>query len=258
MKIGIIQGRLSEPVNNHIQEFPYEKWKEEFLLLDKIGLSHIEWIITKFSLNNNPIFTENLNGYKISSICCDHIIDEKIQDYSFLQENLTEVCNSAIKNNINYISIPLLEESNMESDTRRKEFVESILKIKSQFSKINFIFETELTPKKTLEIVDSHKNFYVTYDTGNVNSYLREHTQYIKTLKHKIINVHLKDRTYDAKTVLPFTGETNFNLILKTLKEIRYSSMYTLQIARGKTGQELEHTLYYKNKFKELYDKYFI
>ncbi len=30
MKIGIIQGRLLPPVNNHIQEFPFNDWEEEF------------------------------------------------------------------------------------------------------------------------------------------------------------------------------------------------------------------------------------
>jgi hypothetical protein len=258
MKLGIIQGRLSAPVNNHIQEFPYEKWREEFNLLNKLNLNHVEWIITKDSYNTNPLFNSDLKNFKISSICCDHIIDDKIEIFSYLYDNLLNVCKFATKNNINYISIPLLEQSNMESDTRRNEFIKSILKIKELTGDTKFIFETELTPEKSLEIVSSHKDFYITYDTGNVNSYLKEHEKYIKILQHKIINVHLKDRTFDAKTVIPFTGDTNFDQIFKFLKEINYNSMYTLQIARGITGQEEAHIIYYKNKFKELHDKYFI
>ena len=258
MKIGIIQGRLSKPVKNHIQEFPYEDWKEEFVLLNKLELSHIEWIITKDSYSTNPLFSSNLKNYKISSICCDHIIDDKIQNFSYLYENLSSVCKFAIKNNINYISVPLLEDSNMESDSRRKQFIKSILSIKELFNDAKFIFETELTPEKTLEIANSHKDFYITYDTGNVNSYLKEHEKYIKTLQHKIINVHLKDRTFDAKTVTPFTGDTNFDQIFKFLKEINYNSMYTLQIARGIAGQEEKYILEYKNKFKEIYDRSFV
>jgi hypothetical protein len=42
MKIGIIQGRLSEPLNG-FQECP-ENWKREFEILPDIGLSHIEWM----------------------------------------------------------------------------------------------------------------------------------------------------------------------------------------------------------------------
>ena len=257
MKIGIIQGRLLPPINNHIQEFPFDNWKEEFLLLQNYNLSHIEWIITKNSYKNNPLFLENLSEYPISSVCCDHLVDDNIQNFSFLRENLFDVCEFSLKNKIKNISIPLLENSNMENNFRRKEFISSILRIKEKFD-LNFIFETELTPEKTLEITNSHKNFFITYDTGNINSYLKEHEKYIKTLKNKIINIHLKDRTYDAKTVLPFTGDTNFEKIFKFLKEINYNSLYTLQIARAKINEEEEHINYYKNKFKELHDKYFV
>ena len=44
MKIGIIQGRLSEP-NEGFQECPIN-WKREFDLLPKLDLNHIEWIVT--------------------------------------------------------------------------------------------------------------------------------------------------------------------------------------------------------------------
>ena len=44
MKIGIIQGRLSEPKEG-FQECPIN-WKREFDLLPELGLNHIEWIIT--------------------------------------------------------------------------------------------------------------------------------------------------------------------------------------------------------------------
>lgn len=257
MKIGIIQGRLLPPINGHIQEFPFDDWQKEFALLQKCELSHIEWIITKDSYNNNPLFVDKLPSEQISSICCDNLIDDNIHKLSFLRDNLYDICKYSVQNNIKNISIPLLENSNMEDDTRRKEFISSILKFKGLFD-LKFVFETELTPDKTLEIVSSHKDFYVTYDTGNVNSYLKEHEKYIKTLKHKIINVHLKDRTYDAKTVIPFTGDTNFEHIFKLLKDIEYNSIYTLQIARAQTGKEEEHITFYRDKFKEIYDKYFV
>ena len=57
MKIGIIQGRLSEPKEG-FQECPID-WKREFDLLQKLGLNHIEWIITS-NFKNNPIFNDNL------------------------------------------------------------------------------------------------------------------------------------------------------------------------------------------------------
>ena len=54
MKIGIIQGRLSPPVEG-FQECP-ANWKREFELLSILRLNHIEWIVTSDSLKTNPIF----------------------------------------------------------------------------------------------------------------------------------------------------------------------------------------------------------
>ena len=51
--IGIIQGRLSESINGHIQEFPYKTWEDEFNVLNKLGLTHIEWIITNSSFKTS-------------------------------------------------------------------------------------------------------------------------------------------------------------------------------------------------------------
>ena len=64
------------------------------------------------------------------------------------------------------------------------------------------------------------------------------HDEYIIVLKEKIDNVHLKDRTFSAQTVPPFEGDTDFELIFKTLKNIGYKGRYTLQTAREKDGEE--------------------
>ena len=59
MNLGIIQGRLSLPVNGHIQEFP-NNWMDEFVILNECGLTHIEWLITKGSSNTNPAFSDDI------------------------------------------------------------------------------------------------------------------------------------------------------------------------------------------------------
>ena len=69
MKIGIMQGRLLPPVNGHIQEFP-DNWKEEFGILENIGLHGVEWLVTKNSWLNNPIYQtpETVQQYPIISV----------------------------------------------------------------------------------------------------------------------------------------------------------------------------------------------
>ena len=52
-----MQGRLSPPRSNKIQEFPWETWDHEFSLANQLGLSLIEWTVDLEKLQENPIFT---------------------------------------------------------------------------------------------------------------------------------------------------------------------------------------------------------
>ena len=45
MKLGIIQGRLTVPKEGH-QTTP-ENWQNEFKLINKLSLEHIEWNFNK-------------------------------------------------------------------------------------------------------------------------------------------------------------------------------------------------------------------
>ena len=51
MNIGVIQGRLSPPIEG-FQECPVD-WKREFDLLGRLGFTHIEWIVTKENFYTN-------------------------------------------------------------------------------------------------------------------------------------------------------------------------------------------------------------
>jgi hypothetical protein len=255
MNIGIIQGRLSKPVNGHMQEFPAD-WEKEFELLEKCGLNHIEWLITKGTNKSNPAFDKNvcLKRFPISSFCADTLVDTRIVDKEYLQENLSPICESAIRNNVRVITIPLLEGSSVEDPKIRNNFKDLIVEYGKQYPSLEFSFECELSIEALQEIIELCENFYVTYDTGNITSYGIDHSDYISTFCGKINNVHLKDRTYAAKTVEPSTGGTDFSLIFKNLSLIKYDGVYTMQTARGKMGNEYNTVLLHKRILKELYD----
>lgn len=259
-KIGIIQGRLLPPIDNHIQEFPRDNWEKEFSLLNKLNLSHIEWIITEKSLPFNPLFKQSLASYPISVICCDHLIHESIDNYEFLKTQLVSVCEAAIKSNIKTIGIPLLEASSLESDTKRKNFIANINKISEQFPSLFFSFEAELGWQKVMEIVNSNEKYKLTYDTGNITSHcgITVHEEYLTNVFDKVDNVHLKDRKryHDGwKTVFPSTGDTNFDLIFRVLKNLGYDKNYTLQTARSVFGIEEQTISYHKLILENLYDR---
>ena len=49
-KIGIMSGRLSSPIDNNIQQFPLNSWKNEFVKANELGFDSIEWI---YDINEN-------------------------------------------------------------------------------------------------------------------------------------------------------------------------------------------------------------
>ena len=119
---------------------------------------------------------------------------------------------------------------------------------------MQFSFECELTIAGLQDILQLSDNFYVTYDTGNITSYGIDHSDYISTFYSRINNVHLKDRTRKAQTVAPSNGDTDFSLIFKKLFSLGYNGPYTMQTARGKTGDEFNTALLHRDILKGIYN----
>ena len=258
MKLGVMQGRLSLPVNGHYQEFP-ENWKQEFSALSSLGLAGVEWLITKGSVNNNPLMfaIENKEDFPIISICMDTLVDNRINDEGYVNEALENICSNIANKFEGYLTIPLLDESSLENNEKRKQFCSIIQKIGERHPDVKFAFEAELSIEKLKEIIELNDNFFVTYDTGNITSHGVDHVEYINAFASKIVNVHIKDRTYSAKTVEPLTGDTNFDIIFKTLSEVGYKGSFILQTARSEDGQELQTIERHKKIFEDLHAKYF-
>lgn len=255
MKIGIIQGRLSPPIEG-FQETP-ANWRNEFKLLDDMNLNHIEWVITSSSFSYNPFFVSDMGAYqhKINMVSADNIVHKEFYCKDFLRHNLEPICKAAVKNQIQCVAIPILEESSPLDEEKRKIFSQNILDISKDFPELDFYFESDLDPNILLEILDLSDRFFVTYDTGNITSCGLDHEEYIIKLLDRIKNVHLKDRTIDAKTVPPTTGDTNFNLIFGKLKELGYNKTYTIQTAREQSGCEQKTIARHKKLFQEIYNE---
>jgi len=257
MKLGIIQGRLSKPTEG-FQECP-TNWKREFDVLNDLKLNHIEWIVTKKSFSNNPLFSEDLSGYPISSICADNLVDsgtiEYVYNIKFLRKNLEPICDKATLNNISTITIPLLEESDITNDVRRGFFISEIRNYGLAYPHLTFSFEIESYEHVIQEVLEVCPNFKLTYDTGNMTSLGINHEYYLEKFFNKIDNIHLKDRTFDKETVTPTTGETQFNKIFNYLRSSGYDGTYTIQTAREETGNELETIIKHKEILEKIYEK---
>lgn len=259
MNLAIIQGRLLPPVNGHIQEFPKHDWIKEFNYISDLGLNYIEWIITRKSFDEKVL---NLNvksfNTKISSITCDNLITNEIFSSDFLSKELKPICDWAVMNGIKSISIPLLEDSKLTHENKF-EFFNLIKAYSLVYPELEFHFEMESDYSIAIELAKLSKNFYLIYDTGNITSCGFDHEEWLTNCIEYIKNVHLKDRTINPiKTVEPLTGDTDFELIFETLNKLNYKGLFTLQLARGDEGKEIETTIKHMQIFKKIYEEKFI
>ena len=252
MKVGIIQGRLSEPAEGY-QDCP-ANWRREFDLLRQLRLNHIEWIVTKENYHSNPIHHVDLKNLPISSVCADFMVDDDFNQIEYLENYLKPICDLVRKNHIYYLTIPLLEKSSVVDYDVRDEFANAIYPYLCDYPDIKFLFEAELGIKELKGLV--MENVGITYDTGNITSFQIDHEEYIESFKHDICQVHIKDRTINPmSTVVPGKGDTDFKTIFKKLKSINYDGLYTLQTARQEHGNEIETVKKHKEIIREFYNE---
>jgi hexulose-6-phosphate isomerase len=255
MIFGTLQGRLSEPIDKKMQEFPSNTWKNEFENLTDVGLSGIEWLITVNYNLNNPLFNEPNLPSNILSVCVDTMVNTSFYKNEFMNQNLVPVLNKMVELNLNKIIIPLLEDSSVEDNYIRHEFLKNIIPLSIKYPKINFCFEFECVKEIVMEVVNTRNNFFITYDTGNFTSTYKEkidHKELINYFGSKIKNVHFKDRTYNGETRHFGLGNTDFKTILDSLKHINYTDNIILQLARGVNGDEINYIKNTYNKIKKL------
>ena len=256
MKIGIIQGRLSEPVEGY-QETP-QNWKKEFSDIETLGMSHVEWVVTKNNLFENPICKESMHNYKISSICLDHVIDERIFQKDFFVNNVYYFCKIAEDNQIQSITLPIMENSKVDSKKKKDILKDLLFECCESFKNLEINIEAEIDPVILYDITKPHERLKITYDTGNITALNFNHEVYIRKNFNKISNVHLKDRKRNyGKSCMFGKGDTDFESIFKTLSSLGYGGLYTLQMARSATGNEYNHIRELNLKFRRIHDKYF-
>ena len=256
MNLSILQGRLSMPILGY-QETP-EDWQREFNLIGDLGINHIEWVVTNKQYFNNPIFSDDLSGYPISIVCADNAVDERIFEKGYFFDTIFPLCEMCQENGLTTVGIPLLEKSSVNSKNKKDSIIQNLIDCCDAFPSMTVNLEAELDADTLLDIVNSHENLKITYDTGNITSMNFDHKLYIEKVFDKITNVHLKDRCFDGGPSMHFgKGDTNFELIFEVLSNLGYDKIFTLQMRRGEAGNEVSHIKEIATSFRRLYDKYF-
>ena len=274
-RIGIMQGRLSKPINNKIQSFPVNTWENEFYLAKDIGFELIEWVLDE-NIEDNPILSKKhfskiniikkQTGININSICCDYFMKNSLSrnSESYRKKNL-EILNFLIEescplNNIKIIDLPLVGEASLKKKKNSEDYKNIFLKLEKKIldNNLTIALETDLNPNALRDFLKSFNENAVTvnYDMGNSVFWEFETKKEFSCYGKLISNVHIKDCTLRDYTVQLGDGNVNFNEIFFLLKKNNYKADFILQAARGEDDFQIA-----KKQFqfaKKYVEKYFL
>lgn len=272
-KLGIMQGRLSKPLNGKIQSFPTDTWKKEFYAAKEIGFELIEWVLDE-NLKYNPIM--NKNSFKtikqikeetqieVNSICCDFFMTNSLSknSTSYRDKNL-EVFNYLIEevcpnNNIKIIDLPLVKNESLKKKEIADDYKNLLLNLEKKIidNNLTISLETDLNPCEFKNFLKDFNKAAITvnYDTGNSAYWEFDAKEEFLSYGEQISNVHIKDCTPKDYTVELGSGNVNFKETFNLLKKNKYQADFILQAARGDdeiqvAKRQLKFTRNYINNF---------
>ena len=272
-KIGIMNGRLSEQLGTKIQEFPYMTWKDEFTKALDYGFESIGWIFDTYA--QNPIMSidgitkikqsSEQSGIAMNSVLADFFMEKKLTNVSQseLEKNI-DILKKLIKNcntlGVEILEIPFVDSSSLQSTSDQQNVrtnLESVLKLLDEYN-VSLSLETDLPPKQFRDFLLSfeHPKIKANYDVGNSAGLGYDMKEEFENFGKLISNIHIKDREYYGNTVPLGTGNVDFPLFFKLLKQNNYSGDFIIQGARESGIDSGETAKKYLKFVKELVDKY--
>ena len=271
-RIGFIQGRLSDLVNNRIQLFPVKDWKAELKEASINEIRTLEWTIDSETITENPLILpesipeviENINYFniRIPSVTCDYFMEKPPWQESArdLEDILTKIMIGMRLLNSTKLIIPLVDNSSL-SENRYKTSVINFFELmnpKIIQNNIQICFESDFSPQNLADFIDefpSH-NYGINYDIGNSASLGYSPHEEFEMYGNRIINLHVKDRLLHGKSVPLGEGSADFETVFRCLKSIKYDGNYILQTARDAAGNHLSALLKYRSMVVNWINKY--
>ena len=255
--IGIMQGRLSPPIDDKIQAYPAKTWQREFEIAKQIGYSAIEWIVEN-PLEENALMSDSgikeINkvildtGVKVDYVCADIFMQQplvrmskkiEIENKKYLEQILV---NSKEIGAIG-VEIPFVDSSSIKNQLEIEELISATIEAFKLAEKIGvkISLETDLNPEEFRELLEKINLPHVmaNYDIGNSASLGYDPAEELESYGQKILNIHVKDRKLGGTTVPLGTGNADIRYVFEKLSKMRYEGGITMQAARGKNDVEV-------------------
>ncbi len=251
-RIGFMQGRLSDLVDNKIQSFPWDTWEDEFEQAVVLDLRIMEWTIDEERLSENPLMTREgqsrikelseLHGIRIPSLTGDCFIQAPFwkapkSEVVSLQREFLSVAISCIEVGIGIIVVPLVDNGRITESVHAANLASFLLGEHDFFfeSGLKVVFEADLAPNDYVHLIDQFPTdvFGVNYDIGNSAASGFDPVEELASYGSRILNVHVKDRQIGGVSVPLGSGNADFGLVFRELVKINYLGNYIMQTSRA-------------------------
>jgi len=260
--IGIMQGRLLPPPEGRLQAFPGSRWREEFPLAAQAGLDCIEWIDDVDDGEGqeaNPLaseggVTEILRlsrrwGVAVRSICADYFMTKRLiaaDGSADLEsaERLKWLLGRAAKLGVRYVILPFVDSSSLQSDGECQTLAGLLAELTPAIERsgVELHLETDLPPDQLAALLSrvSHPLVRANYDIGNSASLGRDPALELGSIRPWLGSVHVKDRLGGGGTVGLGTGDADFPVCFRLIREAGFSGPFILQAARDDSISEVD------------------
>ena len=254
MKIGFMQGRLSQIDRNSKQSLPFNNWEDEFKIAKLNNYKLIEWTIDTYLIDKNPIFTKdgvkkikeltNEFSVKIDSITCDFFMENpffKSENNSIdAHDYLLKLLVTSYDLDFKYLILPLVDNSSVNGQKQKNLVIEKLNEISKHIPhNVKILFETDFNPEDNLKFIENFDTlkFGINYDTGNSANLGYNLSDELNSYYHYIDNIHIKDRKRNLDSVDLGKGDFDFKAFFKILIKKKYKGNLILQTARSDNNQ---------------------
>ena len=274
MNIGVMQGRLSDQIDQKIQSFPWPTWQDEFQAASDLDISLIEWTLDQDRLRENPILTkkgqDEINALTLAtnvtvpSLTGDCFMQAPffkatgservslLEDFKTIIENIPRI-------GCRLVVFPLVDNGSIENPEQEKFFIATMVDLEIFLLKngVRVAFESDYGPQELAGFIEHFPStvFGINYDTGNSASLGFNPSEEFACYGQNISNVHIKDRAFKGTTVPLGEGDANFGKIFEHLSAIEYSGNMIIQAARSVTGDHKFAINSYRNFISEHWKK---
>jgi L-ribulose-5-phosphate 3-epimerase len=261
-QFGIMQGRLVPPDEGRFQSFPRKQWRDEFPNAAAAGIDYIEWIVDAYGADVNPILSaEGLSefnalkqqyGIATPAICADWFMD-----YPFLRCTADErrerelflhrLLPIARKIGADHVVLPFVDISRIETEKDKQIIVELMTTAApiAESNNVELHLETDLGSNDFATLLKRIPHPYVkaNFDSGNSSGLGYVASEEFASYGDRIGSIHIKDRRSKFAggiATMPLgEGSADFADVFQSMKRIGYNRGITLQVARGKDGDEV-------------------